>query len=282
MPSPFPGMDPYLENSAIFPDFHNSFAGRIRDDLNRSLPRPYYAQLDARQELGIGLELRPRISKPDVAVLQDPWSAPAGGTATLVETEVRQEVSPSIELNFDIEPLDASFVEIRDAESGHELITLIELLSPSNKVAGRDRQEYLAKREQILHSRTSLIEIDLLRIGERAAHEPRYQESLLREVPTCPYLVAINRSWRRTALAERAYQIFPIALRGPLPVIPVPLREGEAEPTLDLQYLFRQTYDTGPYARGRVDYDQPPPAPALSPEDLAWVRACVTAHGNAS
>jgi hypothetical protein len=272
MPCPFPGMDPYLEDPGVFPGFHNALASEITRCLNATLPAPYYASLEARQELGIGWDESPRIAKPDVAVAADPWGTARGGTAAALAEEIRTEVSPSIALNCDIEPTDAYFVEIRDARSGHELVTLIEILSPSNKVAGRDREQYLTKRAAILASRTSLIELDLLRLGERAYNELDYAEALERQVPACPYLVAINRSWHRSEIASRAYEVFPVSLRGPLPVIPIPLRDGEPEPTLDLQYIFRETYAAGPYQRGAVNYRQEPPPPPLSADDLAWAR----------
>ena len=53
MPSPFPGMDPYLEAPSIWPDFHHKLAAELSTELNGSLPSPYYARLEMRQELGI-------------------------------------------------------------------------------------------------------------------------------------------------------------------------------------------------------------------------------------
>ena len=69
MPSPFPGMDPYLEAPDTWPDFHDAFAAEIRRELNRVLPQPYYARLAKRPEVGIvGDEALRRII-PDVAIL---------------------------------------------------------------------------------------------------------------------------------------------------------------------------------------------------------------------
>src|SRR3989442_1324169 len=48
MPSPFPGMDPFLEDPAHWPDFHNAFVARVSEDLNAALPRRYVARLDER------------------------------------------------------------------------------------------------------------------------------------------------------------------------------------------------------------------------------------------
>ena len=79
----------------------------------------------------------------------------------------------------------------------------------------------------------------------------------------------VNRAWRRGP-GVSAYQVFPIGLRDWLPCIPVPLKEGEVEVTLDLQFAFNQAYDTGPYRRGEVDYASAPPEPPLSDDDTSW------------
>lgn len=281
MPSPFPGMDPYLERRGVFHSFHNSLCSHLHDALNQRLPGRYYAQLDSRQEIGIADEPEPRIMQPDVAVQFDPSTLERGGLATLTKQDIRNVVSPSIEFESEGELEESWSVEIRDAESNHELITLVEILSPSNKLPGRDRQEYLRKREAVLHGKTSLIELDLLRLGEHAWNEPDYRDALAGFFPPPPYLVAVNRSWRRTGEARRSYQLFLVRLRDVLPVISIPLRQGEVEPTLDLQYVLNLTYDNGPYRRGAVDYSAPPPAPAFAPEDYEWVRqqaAVVTAR----
>jgi hypothetical protein len=273
MPSPFPGMDPYLEHPAVFHDFHNALSGEIRNELNRCLPSRYYAKLDSRQEIGIVDERYLKIIKPDVAITHDPASSTeGGGVALLTDSSTRTEISPCVEFDIEVEPQEPTFVEIRDANSQHELVTLIEILSPSNKLTGNDRNDYLAKRAMILTSRATLIELDLLRLGEHAWNEPDYRDALAGFFPPPQYLVAINRSWRRTGEARRAYQLFLVRLRDLLPVIPIPLRQGEAEPTLDLQYIFNLTYDSGPYRRGAVKYSDPPPPPAFAPEDYEWVK----------
>lgn len=282
MPSPFPGMDPYLEHRGVFHDFHNAFSGHIRDELNRRLPGRYYAKLDSRQEIGIADEPELQIIQPDVAVTFDPAPPDAGGTVTLTARDTRSNISPSIEFESDVVWEEPWFVEIRAADSKHELVTVIEILSPSNKLPGRDRTEYLRKRKSILQSQASLIELDLLRLGERAWNEPDYRDALARFFPPPPYLVSVNRAWRRSGEARRAYQLFLVRLRELLPVIPIPLRQGEAEPTLDLQDIFNSTYDGGPYRRGAVKYSDPPPPPAFAPEDYEWVRQQTSAFAKAS
>lgn len=141
--------------------------------LNNTLPDPYYAQLGMREELGIVGEGTPRRIIPDVAVsgsrVRTASQHPAG---TAVLEHPRSTVGSSVDVVFEFDRDEVSFVEIRDSRSNHEVITLIEILSYSNKQPGPDREKYLQQRQEILSSRTSLVEIDLLRGGDRSWHGP--------------------------------------------------------------------------------------------------------------
>jgi hypothetical protein len=269
MPSPFPGMDPYLEAPDIWPDFHEALAGEIRAELNFLLPHPYYARLEVRPEVGIvdDAGMMRRIV-PDVAVVRT-LRADAATSDTAILTERRDQVSESVEVIVGSEPLRHQFVELRDASRGHRLVTLIEIVSPSNKRAGVDRRAYLRKQREVLESDASLIEIDLLRSGERLLPNADLEAYLSSLEPQPAYLVLVNRAWRRSGV-EMAYQLFAMSLREVLPCISVPLREGEDEVSLDLQWLFNQAYDRGPYRRGAVDY-QREPEPPLDPDDTEWL-----------
>jgi hypothetical protein len=266
-------MDPYLEAPDIWPDFHDALAAAMRDQLNRTLPRPYYARLEMRPEIGIIDSEEPRRIVPDVTVVR-PLS-PEGesrGAGVAVADRPRAEVSPSVRMRVPNEPLKHHLVEIRDASRGHALVTLIEIASPSNKRPGPDRRAYEARQRDVLDSDTSLVELDLLRSGEALVGGPAIIESARRLQPQPDYLVGVSRAWQRGA--DMDYELFPIRLEEPLPCIPVPLRKGEAEVPLDLQYAFRQAYDGGPYARGAVDYGGPPDPP-VRPELAHWLTTCL-------
>jgi len=266
-------MDPYLEAPDIWPDFHDRMAEQMSSDLNRTLPRPYYARLVMRPEIGIvGDEATGRIV-PDVAVVRSshPTAGPPGGGVAVVDRP-RTEVSPSVRMRIPNEPLRHHLVEIRDGSRGHTLVTLIEIASPSNKQGGPDRRTYEAKQQEILDSDTSLVELDLLRAGRPLIGGPLISESADRLEPRPDYLVAVSRAWQRGAKLD--YELFPIRLKDPLPCIPVPLREGEPEVPLDLQYAFNHVYDGGPYARGAVDYSSPPDPP-VRPELDGWLTDCL-------
>jgi hypothetical protein len=274
MPAPFPGMDPYLEAPAIWPDLHDALAGEIRGELNRSLPGPYYARLEMRPEIGIVEEDGSRQwIVPDVAVVRQ-GQQPEGPAAAVAVLEPEQaETARSIEVTIRGATIRHPFVEVRDPTQGHKLITLIEILSPSNKRRGLDRQAYRKKQDEVLESDASLIELDLLRNGERVLPHVELAAAVGRIEPPPTYLVLINRGWRRLT-----YQVIPVGLRGPLPRIPIPLKPGEPELPLDLQTIFNRAYDGGPYRRGAVDYGRPP-VPPLSGDDATWAEAVLRERG---
>src|SRR5262249_16881582 len=139
-------------------------------------------------------------------------------------------------------------------------ITVLELLSPSNKAPGSDREDYLAKRRQVLAGPTHLVEIDLRRGGTRPN---------LPELPLCDYYVLVSRSEQRPNL-----DFWPIHLRKRLPVVPIPLMAPDPDVLLDLQVVLDRTYDAANY--GKYIYGETP-EPPLSPEDLAWARQFVPA-----
>jgi len=277
MPSPFPGMDPYLESPEIWPDFHDAFAAQIRNELNRTLPPPYYARLETRPEIGIiGGEPLRRIV-PDVTVQRPARpQVQASGESVAVVDGPRTEAAEGIKIWVPAEPIRHHFIEVRDSQRSHVLVTLIEIVSPANKRPGVDRRAYQEKQREVLDSDASLIEIDLLRGGEPIVGGMHVSEKLSELEPKPDYVVVISRAWQRGA--KLAHELFPFTVRDPLPCIPVPLREGEQEVPLDLQYVFTLAYDSGPYRRGAVDYAQPPDPP-LPPEQADWAAALLKEKG---
>jgi hypothetical protein len=249
-------MDPYLEAFDIWPGFHNKLESELITELNAALPAPYYAALEVRQELGV-IEDRVTTTRiiPDLTVLRYPGpsvESTSGGVGVLEGRRVG--VSPSFEVIINLDLIDHAYVEIRDPSRGHKLITLIEILNPSNKRSGADRRAYRAKQSEVLKSDANLIELDLLRGGRRIFADLNLQA-----------LIASRR-----LAGTIAYEAYPISVREWLPCIPVPLKEGEADLPLDLQFVFNRAYDGGPYRRGAVDYAGAVPEPGLSDEDRAW------------
>ncbi len=166
------------------------------------------------------------------------------------------------------EPVRHYTVEIRASSRGNKLITLIEILSPSNKRPGSDRRSYEKKQEEILQSDVNLVEMDLLRDGRRFYATPELQEAVAGVRPVPDYLVMVSQSWLRVGPTLGVVG-YPFSVRDPLPCVAVPLRQGEPPARLDLKVVFDRVYDDGPYRRGAVDYSKPP-EPSLSGADAKW------------
>lgn len=144
-------------------------------------------------------------------------------------------------------------VEIRDT-AHRQLVTAIEVLSPTNK-RGEGREEYLAKRRRVMMSTAHLIEIDLLRAGQRVP--------MRQPLPSLPYFVFVGRFEQRPVV-----DVYPMALDQPLATIHVPLLPGDTDCPLDLQQAFTTIYDSLRYDLV-ADYSRPPEVP-LSPEAADW------------
>jgi hypothetical protein len=243
MRSPFPGMDPYLEEPGIWPDFHHAFAVSTAQALNAALPDRSYALVLSRTETGT-IDGRPR---PRASGWLD-------------------------------EPSRHQFIEIRDANQDHRLVTLIEILSPTIKQAGPDRDAYAKRQRQVFASDASLVEIDLLRDGRRILPDPSLEGVLDGFRPRPDYVVLSSPAWKREAIGQ-GYRVYPIGLREPLPCIGIPLKAGLSDVPLDLQHVFNRVYEGGPYHLGAVDYGKPP-EPPLPDDDAAWVEATLREHAN--
>ncbi len=248
MPSPFPGMDPYLEG-ALWTTLHHSLGTEIVRQLAPKL-RPRYVALPVERfviDMTSGVSVTTASTYPDVAVAET--------RAQPVEHAATATVSAPLRLATIVpEAVPHVIIEIRDT-SQRQLVTAIEILSPTNK-RGEGRHEYVTKRQRILRSSSHLIEIDLLRTGERV---PMQQP-----LPNAPYFVLLSRFEDRPLM-----DVWPIALDEPLPTVPVPLLNGDPDVLLDLQAAFTAAYDLPGYDL-IVDYTQPPDVP-MSEAEAAWV-----------
>lgn len=249
MPSPFPGMDPYLEGRNIWPDVHHRLITAIGDALVPQVAPRYYVRIEQRTYI-VEVDGEERIARPDVAIITAPSeSGPPGegGVATAVASLAQTVTLPQFE------EMREGYLEIRDAQT-HEVITVVELLSPSNKVPGEGRKEYEAKRRHVSCTLTSFVEIDFLRAGEPMAMKP---------LPMSDYRILVRAGWE----GYRA-RLYAFSVRQPIPEVPVPLRYGEKEARLALGRLLGEIYDRARYDLS-VEYRQPP-EPPLSPEDALW------------
>ncbi|MCP4357511.1 MAG: DUF4058 family protein [Chloroflexi bacterium] len=258
MPSPFPGMDPYLEARAVWPDVHQRLITYISEALQPQLRPQYVARIGERVQLA-------NISRsyvPDVLLvhtLREP--APTLTTAApLVADE------PQLITSLD-DTIHIPYIEIIARETG-DVVTLIELLSPANKM-GDGRNQYIQKQGDLLLTDVNLVEIDLLSYGKETVLA---RNSLLIEPADWRYLINISRTGRRNAL-----ELYAIPLSGKLPNCRIPLRPPDADAVLNLAAVFSRSYDVGGYDL-LIDYSQPPSAP-LCDAEAAWLDVLLQEKG---
>jgi hypothetical protein len=245
-------MDPYIERPELWSDFHGDLAPEIRGRLNQVIQPRYIARLTPYVTYETISIAESQGIRPDVGVWRTgrPGNGGPGGVATITPAPAESEVP----LEF---PLTLLRVEIRTVDQ-QQLVTVIEILSPVNKRPGHEAYvDYRRKRRDLLKSEVHLMEIDLLRAGERPTLE--------RAVPEAPYYVTLARAHPRPRV-----EVWPIQLWDPLPVLPVPLLEPDPDVSLDLGAVVTSIYERGAYA-AQIDYREPQPPPPLSAEDARWV-----------
>jgi hypothetical protein len=256
MANPFPGMDPYLEMQPFWSDFAPTFLGEIRNALLGPLLPRYDVRIEEYLILTEDDHHLHRL-RPDVIVSTNErrTSGAQGGIAILDSVSAEAEYPA-------FEPRTQRRLKIIHLPK-QRVVTALELLSPANKSPGEGGLgAYLDKREELLSCRCNLVELDLLRGGERLPMNG--------PVPPGDYYAYIGR-----VKTMPRCQVIAWPLRAPLPSIPIPLLPEDGELPLDLQAVFRSAYEPAFYDR-RLPYDQPL-VPPLPEPDQAWVSAVLTA-----
>lgn len=205
MPSPFPGMDPFLEAEALWPRFHHQLVNCLYQVLLPGLVDRYRARVSQR-----------------AYVTEFP----------LFTSIIREEHLEE-------------FLEIRQ-RADERLVTLIDVVSPANKLHGEGRQRYHEVRKVARAQGASVVEIDLSLQGTPMLD---YSRDAL---PPWDYVVTVTRS----SQPDR-YEIYHTTLGARLPRFKIPLAPDDRDTVLDLQSTFARCYDTGNFAT-MVDYRQEP------------------------
>jgi hypothetical protein len=229
--------------------------GKLPDDLLARVEERVYVERE-------GFRLRNIVPDTHVTEIR---TEEAGGAALAVAVEVELAEYAS----FAIEPVEITegFIEIREADGGR-VVTIVEVLSPANKLNGPGRTLYRKKQLEILQSQTSLVEIDLVRSGPRVLALPPY---FIPKEWRSDALVCVRKNWKR----NRA-DLYRLPLRKQLPTVPIPLRESDTPVMLDLQAIHDQCYTNGRY--DRADYSVPP-EPPLSDDDAKWATELLASAG---
>jgi hypothetical protein len=250
MPTPFPGMDPYLEHRGLWEEVHTGLIAAIQQFLS-PLVRPHSrVAVEHRTYLAV-LSPDDLAGKPDVLVV-----SPHREAALATPADVPDTVGPRVATLPMAEEVIERYLEIREVTTG-DVITVIEILSHSNKTSCQGRAQYEHKRLAVLASLTHLVEIDLLRAG---APMPM---RLLDNRNDSDYRLLVSRSQHR----PRA-DVYLFGVRQPIPDVPIPLRPGEEEPVLMLNQILHTLYDRAGYDLA-VDYRREP-VPPLAGEAARW------------
>lgn len=256
MPSPFSGMDPFLEGY-LWVDVHQRLANQISAQLAPLISPRYVSRLAVsvlEDETG---EVEINVMYPDVEIIEPNrkrMPRVVRETAVALLPTPVLEATPSIVVRTNLKYRQVS-VEIRDAGK-NELVTSIEILLPVNKrVPGFAK--YWAKRQRLYEAGVHLLEIDLLRRGTRVFTHDEFAQA--------PYLVALTRAFGSKTRA------WPTHLQDKLPTVIVPLRAQDPDILLDLQAAFTTIYDVARYDL-TIDYAAKPPPPELSTRDAKWMR----------
>lgn len=253
MASPFPGMNPYLEQTIVWHDFHERAIPLMADILAAQLDPAFVVKIDEHiylQELPG--DARRLLGRGDVLIPRNPAAQASSGSLATLPAPFEGRL-PGVDEERQ------SFLEIRDRATW-KIVTVIELLSPTNKNPGPDREQYLAKRLHLLNCWVHFVEIDLLRGGPRMPVE---------NLPACNYCVMVSR-WEERPRAG----LWPIQIREAMPTIPVPLTTPTPDVQLNLQETLHRLYDAARYVNWIYTGT---PEPPLSPEDAAWARQFVPA-----
>jgi hypothetical protein len=251
MPSPFPGMNPFLEQSDAWEDFHLNYISRLQEALCAVVSDDYIVKVETRIYVHeLSEDERKSTAKADVSVSGGPSQSATRATAIIAGPPIRI-LYPTVDTER------YTWIEIRDKRDRH-VVTAIELLSPTNKTPGPDRDDYIQKRSMYFFSNAHFIEIDLRRGGTRPSPPI---------LPACDYYVLLSHVQDRFN-----FGVWPLKLGDRLPLIPVPLKAPDPDVPLDLQAVLDRVYDSAHY--GNYIYKDTP-EPPLSVEQVAWAKQFV-------
>ena len=218
MPSPFPGMDPYLEDDKLWPGFQHHLVHALHQLLLPGLMDRYRARISQRHYVS---------------------------EQALFTSVLREEHTEAL-------------IEIRQRSDGR-LVTLLEAMSPANKMSDAGRQAYLTRRQEAKSAKANVVEVDLVLQGVPLVE---YSKEGL---PSWDYAVFVSRA----AQPDR-YEIFPATLQKRLPKFRLPLAADDRDTVIDLQAAFARAYDQGDFAK-HVNYDSDP-ATKLGDDNRDWLR----------
>lgn len=246
MNNPFPGMNPYLEQPELWHQVHNRLIVAIADEITPQIVPKYHVAIEERVYSSVSDNLLVGIADVTVSRRND-----SNKGITVITQELVKPKKVSVPVS---EETTERFLEVRSMQSG-EVVSVIEILSPKNKRSKQGREAYENQRNKILGSKTSFIEIDLLRAGE---------PMLILGASLTDYYILVSRGYQRPEA-----DLYGFNLKEPIPIFPVPLKQSEKQPSVDLQKLLNEVYQKARFDLV-IDYSQLV-KPSLSVEEKSWI-----------
>jgi hypothetical protein len=251
MLNPFPGMNPYLEHPELWHQVHNRLIVGLADAIADQVAPHYFVSIEQRIYQSFA-DPQSLVGIADVGIKRDPWvtdqSNALAGSVNVLTKPQRVQITMPWEVR-------ERYLEIREVAT-KELITVLEVLSPSNKRTGEGRSIYESKRINILATKTNLVEVDLLRSGRPMAVQGAHKSQ---------YRILVSRASDRPEA-----DLFTFNLQEKIPDFPLPLQGEHPEPIVSLQTILNDTY-----RRGRldllIDYSKDP-VPELEASDRLWMK----------
>ena len=246
MSYPLPGMNPWLENPTLWKSVHQRLITILADVLAPQLEPRYFVAVETHTYISTRPNLPIQTRYPGVSILK------TGEPAVAVAERRTATVPYVIDLPLP-EPYEEPYLEVRLVPDG-EVVTVIEILSHTNKKAGDERRSYLQKREALIDSEVHFVEIDLLHA--------------YRAMPFTEHLNADYRIFIRRRELDRKAHLYAFTVQQPIPTFPLPLLPDDHEPLVDLGAILHDLYDRARY-RLVIDYSKPP-IPPLDEASAAW------------
>lgn len=240
-------MNPWLESPLLWRDVHASLITALRDDLSARLRPRYHVAIETHTYVTLPPDFLLQGRYPDVMVIE------RGGAPVMTAPSIASQDFVIVELPSS-DPVEEGFLEVRLVPSG-EVVTVIELLSHSNKQRGRNREDYVEKREDLLRTRVGFVEIDLLRAGPPMPYTERVQDNA--------YRLMVRRRERR-----HQFHLYGFNAQQPIPIFPLPLLPDDQEPLVNLNEILAGVYERAGYDL-ILNYAEPP-VPLLNGADTAW------------
>jgi hypothetical protein len=249
MLNPFPGMNPYLEHPELWHQVHNRLIVGIADAIAEQVAPKYFVSIEQRIYQSFD-DPQSLVGIADVGIKRDAWMSNQSDLGAVGVLMKPQQVQ--VEMPWEVKE---SYLEVREVAT-KELITVIEVLSPTNKPMGEGRSVYETKRIKILTSMTNLVEIDLLRSGK---------SMMIQGAPRSQYRILVSRSSGRPNA-----DLFAFDLQEEIPDFPMPLRGEMPEPIVSLQAILNETYRRGCLGL-LIDYSAAL-VPKLEEDDRLWMQ----------